>query len=414
MDELISKRIILFALAAVFLFAAYNRELDLLYVMFALLAATLILAFVLPRFSLRGVTSGRSLQSAAFEDDEIDIQVDLINTTHRNRYMIEVIDSFPAAERDLQTPMTFIARLKRKQRRRYSYKLTCYKRGEYTIGPLILKSAYPLGISSISRKIEEECPTLLVYPKVFEVSALPLRASSYMPMIGIEATSMAGGCEEFFGVREYKQGDSLKYIHWPLTAKHGRYIVKDFEVRASTEVTIFVDLQNDSDIGEGKETTLEYAVKISASAAKYALERGHTVQLIGYGDKPCIVPYGKGVNQLAVILEGLARVKADGTTPYSRMINDAAGMLRDGGTAVLIFYHFKKNTGDYLYSLSLLKAKRIRIIAVFIDSDSFMKDAKNKEGLNGKINPIAEEIAGLGEPVYFVKKGDNLQEVFSG
>ncbi|OPY67560.1 MAG: hypothetical protein A4E63_02234 [Syntrophorhabdus sp. PtaU1.Bin050] len=411
MARIVTKRNILIALALVLLFGAINREHNLLYVMVSLLTSVLILAHLLPIYSLRCVSGGRSIQSAAFEGDVIDCHIRLANTGRGSRYMIEVVDSFPAGEPELRSPMTFITRLRGRQERNYSFPLTCYKRGEYVIGPLRLRSAYPLGISSISRTLPVPNPTLLVYPRVFEIPYIPLRANGYMPMLGVEVTSRAGGCEEFIGVREYKEGDSLKYIHWPSTAKHNRYIVKEFEIRASTEITIFLDLHSKSNIGKEKETTLEYAIKIAASIAKYALERGHSIQIVGYGAKPLVIPYGKGINHMARVLEELARAAADGDIPCYRVVNDYSGMMRDGGTAVLLLPHFDGGTDEYLYSYSLLKAKRTNVISVFFDADSFRDDPKNAGPGD---HTFAEELVGQGETVFFVHRGDNLQEVFSG
>ncbi|MDI6764105.1 MAG: DUF58 domain-containing protein [Thermodesulfobacteriota bacterium] len=411
MKRFFNKRTFLIFLAIIFFLIAWNREINLLYAMFALLASTLILSHLLPRYSLKGITAERQIASTAFEGDEMDVRVTLRNNHWNSRYMIEVVDSIPAAEPGHQYPMSFVVRLKGRKKREYSFKMNCYKRGEYTVGPLALRSAYPLGISSSTKNIPETHLPLLVYPEMFEIPHLPLRAKGHTPMLGVELISKAGGSEEFLGVREYKQGDSLRYIHWPSTAKHSRYIVKEFEIRASTEVTVLLDLHKGSNIGEGKETTLEYAVKIAASISKYVLERGHSLQLIGYGERPHIIPYAKGLSQLARILEELARVKCDGEIFYSRALPHSSDFLRDGGTAVLLFSHINKNIEDYLYSLSLLRAKRMRFISVFIHPGSF--SSSRTDPSPSEMAPLVQELVSEGHPVYFVSKGDDLQRVFA-
>ena len=181
----------------------------------------------------------------------------------------------------------------------------------------------------------------LVYPEVFDIATLPILSGSAAPMSGVEAASKAGGSEEFFGTREYRQGDSLRYIHWPSTARHSQLIVKEFEIRASVEVTIVIDLQRNSDIGKGKETTLEYAVKIAASTAKYSLDRGHTVQLVCFGKTSTSFPRPRGIPNSRRSLKALAKVTADGTVSYSQAVNRASEFMRDGGTAILVFSESK-------------------------------------------------------------------------
>jgi len=408
MTRFLTKRNVLLLLTVLFFFIAWNRSINLLYGMFALLAATLVLAHALPRYSLRGVIASRSLPTTAFEGDLIDICIDVKNSSMTGRSMIEVVDAFPAAEPGAESPMTFIARLAGRRNRRYSFKLLCYKRGEYRIGPLALSSSYPLGISTARKEMTGSEVPLLVFPEVFDIVKLPLVSGSAAPMSGVEAASKAGGSEEFFGTREYRQGDSLRYIHWPSTARHSQLIVKEFEIRASVEVTIIIDLHRKSEIGEDKETTLEYAVKIAASTAKYSLDRSHTVQLVCLGKDECIIPAAKGFSQLALVLEALAKVRADGNITFPEAVNRASEMMRDGGSAVLVFSDSHLKSDQLPYSLNLLKARRIRPLCVVLDDKSFLKSENDKGECASP-----HGLLGDGIPSYRISRGTSLREVFA-
>lgn len=408
MSRFLTKRNVLLLLTVLFFFIAWNRTINLLYGMFALLAATLVLAHVLPRYSLRGVVASRSLPATAFEGELIDICIDVNNRGMAGRSMIEVVDIFPAAEPGAQNPMTFIARLAGRKKRSYSFKLQCYKRGEYRIGPLALTSSYPLGISIARKEMTGSEVPFLVFPEVFDIVKLPLVSGSVAPMSGIETASKAGGSEEFFGTREYRQRDSLRYIHWPSTARHSQLIVKEFEIRASVEVTIVIDLHRKSEIGKGKETTLEYAVKIAASTAQYSLDCGHTVQLVCFGKDECIIPAAKGFSQLAQILETLAKVRSDGSVSFPQAVNRASEMMRDGGAAILVFSDSLLQRDQLSYSLNLLKARRIRPLCVILDDTSFSGVEVTKSQFASPQGLISDEI-----PTYRISRGASLREVFA-
>ena len=408
MNRFLTKRNVLFLLTVLFFFIAWNRTINLLYAMFALLAATLVLAHVLPRYSLRGVVASRTLPTTAFEGDLVDVCIDVRNSGIAGRSMIEVVDTFPAAGPGARAPMTFIARLAGRKKRSYSFKLQCYKRGEYQIGPLALMSSYPLGISTARKEMFGSNVPLLVFPEVFDIVKLPLVSGSAAPMSGVEAASKSGGSEEFFGTREYRQGDSLRYIHWPSTARHSQLIVKEFEIRASVEVTIVIDLHRKSESGKGKETTLEYAVKIAASTAKYSLDRSHTVQLVCFGKDERIIPAAKGFSQLASILEALAKVRADGNVSFPQAVNRASEMMRDGSTAVLVFSDAFLARDQLSYSLNLLKARRIRPVCVVLDDKSFSEAGDNKSACAAPQGLITDGI-----PSYRISRGTSLREVFA-
>lgn len=405
-------------IAIVLFLVAWNRNINLLYGMFSILASLIILSHLLPRYAIKGLTVTRTLQPAAFEDDEIEVKVCVEKNAWTKGYMIEITDSMPSAGPSLQKPMVFVAKLPAKKKREVSFKTVCYKRGVYTVGPITVGSAYPLGIASVHRPADSSRKPLTIYPKLFSIASLPLMAGTTMPMSGTEAMAKTGGNEDFFGTREYRQGDSLKFIHWPSTARHGQLIVKEFEIRASTEVTVLMDLHRDSCTGSGRETTLEYAVKIAGSVARYAIEKGQSVQFVGYGEKQQIVPSARGIDQLAIILEVLAEVQADGTVPYHRAIALSEGLLRDGGTVVLMFSRLDCDIRDYIYPMGILRAKRIKTVCVFLNDKSFRGNAPAPEddGISPGIqfvNEFIKEFASESPSVYLVSKGDNLQNIFA-
>lgn len=409
LKRFLTRRNALIALAAIFFLIAWNREINLLYGMFALVTAAVTVAVVLPRFALHGVHASRFLPATAFEGEDIEINVTLENRRRFARFMVEAVDAIPAAAPNEREPVVFAARLPAGARREFAYRLACYKRGSYTVGPLRLRSGYPLGIAWSERPGDRSLPPLLVYPSMFQVSSFPLLAAGTLVSCGMESMDRTGGSDDFFGTREYRQGDNLRHIHWPSTARHDRLIVKEFEVRASTEMTLILDLQAGSSIGQERESTLEYGVRIAASLARFALERGHTVQLTGYGRESSIVPPGRGIHHLPLVLEALARVAADGTFPYHESIARTARFLRDGSTAVL-FLSGQGELDDYLYPLGLLRAKRVRPVAVLFDGASFAGEFSYG---NAADDPVTMELAAQGAHVYPVARGDDLSEVFA-
>ncbi len=400
----------LIVLAVVIFLAAWNRGISLLYVIFSLQLSTLLIAHLFPRFALKGVTAQRSASPTAFEDDELEIRTAVTNLSGRTRRMLEIFDCIPAAASDQQRPLSFVTKIRGNKQRKFTFTVRCDKRGEYTLGPLCLRSGFPLGMTTHQRLLPETTASLVVYPKVFPISRLPLTSGRNRPRTGVEAVSKAGGSDEFFGTREYCRGDSPRYIHWPSTARHSKLIVKEFEVRASAEVTILLDLHRRAAVGVGKENTLEYAVKIAASVANYCLDKGYDMQLIAHGAHRHAVPAGRGMHQFARILDRLARVKNDGERLYSEVISSAAPMMQEGSTAVIIFSNDRNDVVQSLQAMALLEAMHIHTVCVFIDQQSFTDDTS---GTSASENRLVHHFLGFGLPAYFVRKGDNLREVFS-
>jgi uncharacterized protein (DUF58 family) len=51
-----------------------------------------------------------------------------------------------------------------------------------------------------------------------------------------------GEFAEFTDVRPYAPNDSMRHIHWKLSAKRGEWIVKSYEPESSNEATVFFDM----------------------------------------------------------------------------------------------------------------------------------------------------------------------------
>jgi uncharacterized protein (DUF58 family) len=408
MERWLTKRRLLFALTGIVFLIAWNRTLPLFYVTFSLLAATLIVAHLQPRSALAGIAARRTHPATAFEGETLAISLALSNRGFRTRRMFEVVDRVPLAEPGARGPLLLVSHLSGGDSRRFTFRVPCYKRGEYSLGPVTLHSGFPLGITRRTRQLPETVSSILVYPQIFPVAQLRLAGGARFPLRGMETTSLGGGHEEFFGTREYREGDSPRYIHWPSTARHGELIVKEFELRAATEVNIVLDLARSANVGTERDTTLEYAVKIAGSIASYAIDGGHSVQLMGFGAKRCWVPAGNESGQFKRVLDALARVEAEGELPYVKALEQALAWMGDGSTAVL-FFSLSTDMAPVWDALALLQARRVRPICILFDLESFAADHVPASPANTAV-PLVEQ----GLNVYIVRRGDDLQRIFSG
>lgn len=407
---MLTKRRLLVVLTVAVFLSAWNRAFAPLYIMFTLLLATVIVSHWLPRLALRGVQASRTHSPYAFEGQELLMSSRLRNQALTARRMLELVDSVPVAVPGQRNPMLFIARLAGGTERDYTLRLECYKRGFYQLGPLKLRSGYPLGLAYHERQLPQTATTLLVYPQTFPITRFPFPGGGGTPLRGAEAISLGGGQEEFFGTREYRPGDSPRYVHWSSTARHGELIVKEFELRAATELTIVLDLDARTNVGEDREHTLEYAVKIAASVTQFALERGHQAQLAGYAADDWFVPSGAGRGQQARMLDVLARVVADGNTPYPQAIRQAAATMREGATALLIFTDPGADSAGVINALALLRARHVQPVCVFLNRSSFKPGAEISDISR---NPLVQRVQAEGMPVYVVSRGDDLSRIFA-
>ena len=407
-DRLFTKPVIVVALTGVVLVAAWNRAEPLIYGLFSLLVAALVIGFSLPALSLRGISGDRTLPARAFEGERIAIVVDLVNRALLPRYMIEIEDSVPAAPPGERAVRGYIARLPAAGREQAGVDFECYKRGVYSLGPVTLRSGFPLGLIEVTRRLADTRRTLVVYPATFPVKRLALPAASRDIAVSLETASRAGGAADFFGVREYRQGDPPRHVHWPSSARHGQLIVKEFELVTAPSLAILLDLGKHSAIGSERHTPLEYAVKIAASVGNWAAGRGIEVQLIGHGAAMHWTQPGHGSTMYADLLETLARVEADGEMSYADALIRSLPMLRTESAAI-IFLSYPGRLTESLRAVDSLRAAGVEPLVIAFDRGSF-----ESSGDTGQDDPppLLRDLAARGVWTRRVARGMDLAGVF--
>ena len=73
-------------------------------------------------------------------------------------------------------------------------------------------------------------------------------------------------------IRKYKIGDSLKRIHWKVSAKYGELYTKNYEMYFNEEYNIFLDMNNEIYKQENGDIIEEYTVEFLISFCKYLID----------------------------------------------------------------------------------------------------------------------------------------------
>lgn len=369
--------------------------------MLAMLLAVLLVSYLAPMWMLRGLRAQHSIPARVREGEPFEVSLEVNHNGFLSRSMVEVWCDFAAAEEDQRQHMSFLPLVKQENQTAISF--TADYRGVHSVGPLTLKSAFPLGVHSMQRVVPDTSSEIVVLPETFPVGYFPYASGDYMPMLGVNAVSMAGGNDLFFGVREYRHGDNPRHIHWPTSARHNNLIIKEYQYITATELTILLDLNAASNIGQGKHSTLEYAVKIAASVTAHALSEGHHVRLMGFGAEPLDLSVHAGERQMQMVLEALARVQADGDMPYQQALQTAINEVHQ--SSVLLAFSIPRPGEKPNLPMAAFASKHVKPVWVQMSSDSFLHPVQAKRG--GLL------WAAGNQPVYKIFCNDDLTQVFS-
>lgn len=148
---------------------------------------------------------------------------------------------------------------------------------------------------------------LRVLPEQLPIRRLRLRPRQTLRAAGPNLSRLPGPGIDFFGVREYHAGDSLRLIHWRKTARHpSMFFSKDFEREEVADIGIIVDGSAAAHRTNGKDDLFEYSVQAAAALAKNLLRVGNRLSLLTLGDRMMRVFPGTGKRQLVRVLDVLA------------------------------------------------------------------------------------------------------------
>ena len=145
-------------------------------------------------------------------------------------------------------------------------------RGVYPLGRLTVTVWDLFRIARYTKTLDTGL-TVKVYPRLYPVRGLFPGASD----IYRDAYASRGRNENQYtmqDIRPYRDGDSLKRVHWKVSARRGELFVKNYEKVTGTETALFIDM-HEGNYGygdEAEERIIDTALSIVQSMIKRHVE----------------------------------------------------------------------------------------------------------------------------------------------
>ncbi len=289
------------------------------------------------------------------------------------------------------------------------------RRGTYRIEPMVVRTGDPFGFFEAAATVGR--PTVVtVFPRVVPLPRwrLPnsnLEGSHSAPERALQTTPLATT------VRPYAPGDSFNRIHWRSTARVGEIQVKEFDLEQTADVWLFVDLESLIQTGEGDISTVEEALRITASIAHDAILENRAVGLTTSGHRLVSIPADRGTRQRQKIMQLLAAVEGDGGTPLAEMLLAGVPKLRRGMTAVVVTASRERR---WVRALTSLRARGVAAAVVALDAASYDVVGRHRRSDEADADLASQEqralrfaLAEYDIKCHEVHAGDNLGAVLA-
>ena len=352
------------------------------YVLMSAFIALLILGAVWPWLSMKGVSSKLSFQVSRSEEKQKTVAI--LNVV--NRWPVPIFGLMVEGKflQDLVSEDDkFAIGLKRAPGfsvSRFEWELEPQRRGQIPTEQPKLVNGFPFGIYRAENQIEIEGETI-VWPNTGELRGLPELNGLQFNIQGL-ASDRPGNDGDSIGVRAFRQGDSLRHIHWAKTACRNELIVRERQTCAQQPIEIVLDLSPANHSGVGSKSTYEWAIRIAAFIAKQ-LHRHHSIiylKCIGLADsRPSMVTNQGGLRELLDFLAMLPELEIDAPA------QDLVGSQHQAGMVAGSLVYLIGTTHSSFHSIQTDKSVRVVIDPVEFSHEP---EAKTKTVSQGREKQI--------------------------
>jgi uncharacterized protein (DUF58 family) len=160
-----------------------------------------------------------------------------------------------------------------------SYPVPSLPRGRFALGPMRVRLSDPFGMVELVRTFSATSE-VAVLPRIEDLPRVAL-PGGHEELGGSAIHSLGSLGADDLTVREYRQGDDLRKIHWRSSARTGELMVRQEERPWQGEVTVLVDTRRSQHRGEGAASSFEWMVAAAASIAEHLAGRGYRVTIAG-------------------------------------------------------------------------------------------------------------------------------------
>ena len=323
-------------------------------------------------------------------------QVSIINRTRMPKSWLEVAEATGPSAKTSGRGLALV----RDQVRSWRIRTYLAKRGVFRSGKVQLVSQDPFGLFRLNREFLDP-HSYIVVPAVEPLPNLDARFAG-LPSDSRMTRHWEQITTDVASIRAYSEGDSMRRIHWPYTARMNELMVKEFDMGLSAEAWVLLDMHQDSHFGvdwDDVNNTEELSVTVAASIIGRLMDQSMPVGLAANGDRNHIYRPDSSAEQRGRLMEALAEVQARGQRTLQEFIYDIRSHLNQFNALTVVTSSVDT---QWVAALNSLRQQGVVVAVVLVDRSSF-GSPKNMDG------PLEALKANL-ISAYVVRRGDNLND----
>jgi uncharacterized protein (DUF58 family) len=313
------------------------------------------------------------------DDVRIDLQVDVTSAVPPPSPLVAVERPGRLGERRVE--------LARVGRRRFAgrYELAQVPRGRHPFGAVRVTVEDPFGLARVEL-VQGEPQALVVYPRLVTLDRLFSEGGTHAQE-GRRLLLRRPTGFDLHSVREHQEGESLRTVHWPSTARRGQLMVKELEDAPRDEVAVLLD---------GIDDGFDVAVRAAGSILLAHVRHGRRCALVVNSAAREVQPVA-GEHDWRRALELLACAEPDARTPAYALVQARGGVVARSLELVVVTPRLDVPLVDRLVQ-RVLSRRGVSVV--------YVATSRARE-------PQLSRLQALGIPLAIVRPGDDLAAALS-
>ncbi len=302
------------------LIAAVNSQTNILFWALGVVTGAMLLSTIMGKLLLKKITVTRSVADHAVAGESVEVHYRRANGKKLwPTCAIRITEARHVGNLSL-LPEGYCLHLGPGQNTLVTTHLVPRYRGAVELREQRLCCSFPFGF--VNRAVHVLQPQrITVYPRIGLLNRGLLARSRTFSSTGSTSSPNRGGADEFFGMREYIPGDSIRAIHWRRSARTGELVVREMTSNMPPTIIVALDLRSWRESADGRRRS-EQAIELAAAWIVRGLMDNFAVGLVIPGSArnvPLMVTSGRSQKQL--LLEALALLDLEDISPTGNSMN---------------------------------------------------------------------------------------------
>lgn len=240
-------------------FGAINTGNNLLFLLMGMMLALMIVSGILSEAVIRNLKAARRAPERAFAGSEANGAYDVTNPGRFASLGIRIEDRRARRVRGPRSGETigrknhgwwkfwkkspdssdsvsssFAIRVPAGESQRLNARYSFPSRGRYRLDAISIVTQFPFGFFDKSRELDDAAD-VVVYPEPADATTW---LSDIRSRFGDQAASHVGPGEEFWALRDHREGEDHRSVHWKVSARRGTLIVRENEAQQQQSIVI--------------------------------------------------------------------------------------------------------------------------------------------------------------------------------